>query len=386
MLLPRFVSAISRIYSNIFTVSSLTLLLDRNLLPSPIFVTASKSLCKQFYFSMAAQSEATANISELSTPLQIGLTGSIGMGKSTVDKHLRLIGIPVFDADEVVHHLYRRGGAAVELIQKLYPDVIKEESVCRKELSGKILQNPSVLSEIEKIVHPLVAAKRNEFFEAAKQREELLIVHDIPLLFETNQVGNFDYVMVVSANADTQRRRVLDRPGMTEEKFAAILQKQVPDEEKRRRADFVIRTDFEGFEEAKAQVSQSLESIVLSRQPARWQHWKSRRGIGTVAAHCTTALHYIAFYRITVVYHLSYSSPAAAAPPADCHPLRRMFDAVVFDLDDTLVPVAQQLAAAQAALLEFMDRRMPNSALMAKRAMKDLMAELVTHRPLHHPH
>ena len=273
-MLPHFISAITRIYSNIFTVSSLTL-------PLSSIVTASKSSYKRFYFSMATSllnSESTKNITTLSVPLQIGLTGSIGMGKSTVDKHLRVIGIPVFDADEVVHNLYRTGGAAVELIQNLYPEVIKEGAVCRKVLSEKIMQNPSVLSEIEKIVHPLVAAKRNAFFESAKQRGELLVVHDIPLLFETKQAGNFDYVMVVSANEDIQRRRVLSRPGMTEEKFAAILKKQVPDEEKRRLADFVIRTDFEGFEEAKAQVSQSLETIVLTNHPARWEQWKNRRG------------------------------------------------------------------------------------------------------------
>ena len=210
-------------------------------------------------------------------PLQLGLTGSIGMGKSTVDNHLRVLGIPVFDADAEVHKLYRAGGAAIEPIRQLFPDVITEDGVCRKLLSEKILQNPSTLKEIEAIVHPLVAKKRIEFFEDAVLKEEFLIVHDIPLLFETNQASNFDYVLVVSADESVQRQRVLQRPGMTIEKFESILKRQTPNSEKCERADFVIRTDFDGYEESRAQVSRTIEAIILSH-PARWDRWKCRNG------------------------------------------------------------------------------------------------------------
>lgn len=210
--------------------------------------------------------------------LQIGLTGSIGMGKSTVDKYLRILGISVFDADEEVHKLYGISGAAVLPIGALAPEAIEHGSVNRKILSERILKDPQLLSEIEKIVHPLVAQSRKDLTKAAALKGDFIIVHDIPLLFETKQSKDFDYVVVVSADAAVQRERVLRRPGMTLEKFDTILRKQVPDEEKRQKADFVIRTDFEGFSEARAQTARILESIILA-QPGRWDQWKHRKGI-----------------------------------------------------------------------------------------------------------
>lgn len=208
--------------------------------------------------------------------LQIGLTGSIGMGKSTMDKQLRRLGFAVFDADEEVHKLYSLGGDAVNPIRSFLPDAIVDGAVSRKLLTEKILAEPLVLQRIESIVHPLVNLKRKEFVEAANRRRDFLIVHDIPLLFETQQSKNFDYVVVVTAEKELQRRRVLARPGMTVEKFEAILKKQIPDEEKRRNADFIISTDYEGHAAAKAQIAGIIESIISSH-PERWNQWKQRQ-------------------------------------------------------------------------------------------------------------
>lgn len=173
-------------------------------------------------------------------PVLIGLTGSIGMGKSTTAAMFAEEGAAVWDADAAVHRLYGPGGAAVAPMQARFPEAIGPEGVSREALKTLIAKDPSVLKAIEAIVHPLVAADRAAFI--AKRPAEILVL-DIPLLFETGSEGQFDLVAVVSAPADLQRQRVLARPGMTEGQFETILAKQMPDAEKRQKADVIIPTE-----------------------------------------------------------------------------------------------------------------------------------------------
>ncbi|WP_298725093.1 dephospho-CoA kinase [uncultured Ferrovibrio sp.] len=174
--------------------------------------------------------------------LKVALTGSIGMGKSTVGKMLTKMGVPLFDADATVHALYAKGGAAVEPLRAAFPDAVVDGAVDRAILSRLVLGKPDEIRRLESIVHPLVGEERLRFLAAAEARGEPFVVLDIPLLFEGRGRAGVDVVIVVSAPADQQRQRVLSRPGMTEEKFAAILKQQVPDAEKRRLADFVVDT------------------------------------------------------------------------------------------------------------------------------------------------
>lgn len=174
--------------------------------------------------------------------LHLGLTGSIGMGKSTVAAMFRDLGVPVFDADAAVHELYGRGGAAVAPLQAAFPDAVVDGAVDRDRLGREVLGDREALRRLEGIVHPLVGQMRQQFLAAAAATGAPFVVLDIPLLFETGGEARVDAILVVSAPAAAQRERVLRRPGMSEEKFAAILDKQVPDAEKRARADFVIPT------------------------------------------------------------------------------------------------------------------------------------------------
>ena len=154
-----------------------------------------------------------------STCLKVGLTGSIGMGKSAVCKQFQNLGFSVFDADSIVHQLYAKGGEGVAAIQSIVPESIKDDAVDRSLLSKLVLQNSSLLKSIENVIHPLVKKKRQLFYESSCQKGDFLIVYDIPLLYENKLDEEVDYVIVVTASENTQKERVLSRPGMTIEKF-----------------------------------------------------------------------------------------------------------------------------------------------------------------------
>ena len=181
----------------------------------------------------------------------LGLTGSIGMGKSTVGTFFAETGVPVYDADAAVHRLYT--GAAVPLIEAAFPGTTRDGTVDRGRLAQRVVGDPEALRRLEAIVHPLVRGAEEQFLAKAEQDGAAVAVIDIPLLFETGGDKRCDAVVVVSAPADTQRARVMSRPGMTEQKFAGLLAKQMPDAEKRRRADFVVDTSSD-FAATRAQV------------------------------------------------------------------------------------------------------------------------------------
>jgi dephospho-CoA kinase len=173
----------------------------------------------------------------------LGLTGSIGMGKSTAAAMLRRLGVPLFDADLAVHRLLARSGAAVRAVSAAFPGVETEAGGIDRVLLGqRVFTNPAALKRLEKILHPMVAAEERRFLARVRARREPLAVLDIPLLFETGAERRCDYVLVVSAPPLVQRQRVLRRPGMTAIRLEAILRKQMPDHRKRQRADFVVPT------------------------------------------------------------------------------------------------------------------------------------------------
>jgi dephospho-CoA kinase len=176
----------------------------------------------------------------MSRPFLLGLTGSIGMGKSTVAAMFADLGVPVFDADAEVHRLQRPGGAMLPAIAAAFPGTVGPEGLDRQALGARVFGDAAALARLEAIVHPAVAAERAAFMTA--HRDKPLIVLDIPLLFEKGGWDAVDAVAVVSAPAQVQRARVLARPGMTEERFAAIASRQMPDAEKRARADHVLPT------------------------------------------------------------------------------------------------------------------------------------------------
>jgi dephospho-CoA kinase len=188
----------------------------------------------------------------------LGLTGSVGMGKSATAQMFADEGVPVFDADAAVHRLYE--GEAVPLIAAAFPGVVSEGRVDRERLSRAVVGDPKAFAKLEAIIHPLVHAARAQFLAAAKARGAAIALLDIPLLFETGGERQVDKIVVVSAPAPVQKERVLARQGMTEAKFGAILSKQMPDSEKRKRADFVVDTS-RGFEAARADVRAILQSL-----------------------------------------------------------------------------------------------------------------------------
>lgn len=189
----------------------------------------------------------------------LGLTGSIGMGKSTVAGMLRELGVPVFDADAAVHQLQGPGGALLPLIEEAFPGTTGPGGVDRPKLGAAVFGDKDRLSQLERIVHPAVAAMRGDFLR--ENAGALLVAFDIPLLYEKGGDQGLDAVAVVSAPADVQRARVLARPGMTAEKFEQILGLQVPDAEKRARADHVIDTGI-SLEETREQVAGIVRALT----------------------------------------------------------------------------------------------------------------------------
>lgn len=186
----------------------------------------------------------------------LGLTGSIGMGKSTTAKMFAEEGCDVWDADAAVHRLYAEGGAAVAKLSKVFPEAIEDNAVSRLRLKEILAKDPTALAKIEEIVHPLVGKDRQDFLKHAKSD---IAVLDIPLLFEKRGETAMDAVVCVTVPPEVQRARVLERGTMTEAQFDAILAKQMPDEEKRRRSDFVILTDT--VEHAREQVQNVVRNI-----------------------------------------------------------------------------------------------------------------------------
>jgi len=189
----------------------------------------------------------------------LGLTGSLGMGKSTTAKFFAEEGVPVHDADAVVHRLYE--AEATPLIEAAFPGTTAGGQVDRNMLAKRVLGDAAAIKKLEQIVHPLVAEARERFLAEARQSGAKIAVLDVPLLFETGTDQRCDAVVVVSAPADVQRARVLERPGMTDEKFDAIVRKQISDTEKQARADFVVDTS-KGFDAARAQVRDILARIA----------------------------------------------------------------------------------------------------------------------------
>ncbi|MGQ0531593.1 MAG: dephospho-CoA kinase [Caulobacteraceae bacterium] len=190
----------------------------------------------------------------------IGLTGSIGMGKSTVAQMFAEEGATCFDSDAAAHALYDKGGAAVAPVEAAFPGVVTDEAIDRAALSARVVGDADAIERLEAIVHPLVRRAQAEFLQANREAGAPYVVLDIPLLFESGGVNLVGKVVVVSAPAEVQRARVLFRPGMTEDKFKAILARQTSDAEKRARADFVIDTSG-SFDDTRAQVRAVLDAL-----------------------------------------------------------------------------------------------------------------------------
>ncbi|GAB5456856.1 MAG: dephospho-CoA kinase [Henriciella sp.] len=198
--------------------------------------------------------------SEGSAVIILGLTGSIGMGKSTTAKMFKEAGIPVYDADAAVHEIYEPGGAAVGPLSERFGDILKDGGVDRAALRAKVVNNPDAMRDLEAIVHPLVGLSQMNFREQALESGAFFAVLDIPLLFETGGDGRCDYVAVVTAPESVQRERVMARGEMSEDQFEQIKAKQMADADKRAQADFIINTSF-GFDFARAQV-QSIVTLL----------------------------------------------------------------------------------------------------------------------------
>lgn len=194
--------------------------------------------------------------------ITIGLTGSIGMGKSTTSKLFEDEGVAVCDSDAVVHQLYL--DEAVQPIEKAFPGVVENGEVNRKILGDLLRENPANFKVLEEIVHPLVRKRQAAFLQASREAGFDFALLDIPLLFETGAENRIDVVVVVTCAPEIQKQRVMDRPGMTEEKLQMILARQMPDEEKRKRADYIIDTS-SGIADARLQVKAILDKLKSDR-------------------------------------------------------------------------------------------------------------------------
>lgn len=195
----------------------------------------------------------------------LGLTGSIGMGKSTTARMFAEAGVPVHDSDEAVHRLY--AGEAAPLIGARFPGVVQDGTVDRTRLASAVLGNSEALRDLERIIHPLVRTDADAFLKRHRQAGAPLAVLDIPLLFETGGEGRVDKIVVVTAPAEVQRQRVLSRPGMSEDKFRSILAQQVPDAEKRAKADYVIDTGLD-MEAARHAVRAIIDELAGGKPAA----------------------------------------------------------------------------------------------------------------------
>lgn len=198
----------------------------------------------------------------------LGLTGSIGMGKSTAAKILKRMGAAVCDSDAVVHRLMGRGGRAVPRIAEAFPDAVRDGVIDRRRLGAAVFGNARALARLEAILHPMVVEEQVRYLRQAARRRVTVAVLDIPLLFETGSDARVDRTIVVTAPARIQRARVLARRGMTEETFARILARQMPDIEKRRRADFVVRTGL-----SKGATRRTLTRIYRTVKTLAGRHW-----------------------------------------------------------------------------------------------------------------
>jgi len=333
------------------------------------------------------------------------------MGKSTISNQFKRLGFKVFDADEVVHQLYACNGKAVELINKVYPDVIVNQTVSRPLLMNKIMNDDqhTVLKTIEGIVHPLVAQERDRFYDRACNNGELMVIYDIPLLFENNLQSLVDYVIVATANEEEQKKRVLRRHNMNEDKFKSILAKQIPDSIKRQQADFIVSTDYPGYTEGKSQIAGIIESIIGLR-PDLWKQWKDRlillssnndnsRGVGvcdnnhnedvnidasdsvvkngdplTIEVSTVSALQ----PQESIVGNSNASDDVMSVVDEDddddgSESLHNYLDMIVFDLDDTLVPVTNQLLLAYQQLSDHMTITMPQTSAVIKERLQEVM-------------
>jgi dephospho-CoA kinase len=195
----------------------------------------------------------------------IGLTGSIGMGKTTAARALARMGLPVHDSDAAVHRLFARGGAAVGPVGKAFPDAIRDEAIDRARLGDLVFHDPAALARLEAIVHPLVRRESQAFLRRCVARREAMAVLDVPLLFEVGRDGDCDLIILVTAPVFIQAQRVLRRPGMTKKRLAEIRSRQMPDAEKRRRADFVVQTGL-----GRQETLRALGHIVKLAREGRW--------------------------------------------------------------------------------------------------------------------
>jgi dephospho-CoA kinase len=196
----------------------------------------------------------------------LGLTGSIGMGKSTAAAVLRRLGVPLYDADAEIHKMLGRGGSAVAAVEAAFPGVRGEDgAIDRRRLGARVFGKPTELRRLEKILHPMVRAVERRWVALRRARGAKLVVLDIPLLFETDRIDRVDGVIVVSAPARLQRERVMRRSGMSAERFAAILDTQYPDRDKRRRADFVVSTAL-----SRASAARQLAAIGRRVRQGEW--------------------------------------------------------------------------------------------------------------------
>lgn len=230
----------------------------------------------------STSTSSTPSSTSSSSLFVLGLTGSIGMGKSAVAAMFSRRGIPVLDADAVVRDLYSPGGAAVPLVDAAFPNCLSSDdgssdgasssssSIDRTKLAARVVGDPQALDRLNAIVHPLVESERQRWLCRVQESGKRLAVLDVPLLFETGGDAAVDAVAVVSASAEAQRSRVLARPGMSESKFEGILARQMPDSEKRKRADFVIDTEV-SLEETEAHVSALIDGLRGRKGAGKWR-------------------------------------------------------------------------------------------------------------------